>query len=151
MCSAYVWPRSVQGQGQSFSLNLFGLYILYLFANNSAQMSSMMSWCALHMFGHGQFKVMVKVKGWILYDCITCPLYNSWKNGDTLKWFGTNVKYHVIALVYDFTFLYKKCGSIQWHTGEDMIAYVSESTHLVTICINYSNIWKYGTKGFPAF
>jgi len=38
----------------------------------------------------------------------------------------------VIAQVYDFTFLYnKKNDSVQWHTGEDMIAFVSESTRLV--------------------
>jgi len=39
----------------------------------------------------------------------------------------------VIALVYDFTFLYKKFDSIQWHTGGDMIAFVSEITRLVTV------------------
>ena len=37
----------------------------------------------------------------------------------------------VIALVYEFTLLYKKIDSIQWHTGGDMTAFVSESTHLV--------------------
>ena len=36
----------------------------------------------------------------------------------------------VIALVYEFTFLYI-FYSIQWHTGGDMIAFVSESTRLV--------------------
>ena len=45
----------------------------------------------------------------------------------------------VIALDYDFTFLYKKVDSIQWHTGGDMIAFVSESTRLATclvICLD---------------
>jgi len=39
----------------------------------------------------------------------------------------------VIALVYEFTLLYKKIDSIQWHTGGDMIALVSESTRLVLL------------------
>ena len=38
----------------------------------------------------------------------------------------------VIALVYEFTLLYKKIDSIQWHTGGDMIVFVSESTRLVS-------------------
>ena len=38
----------------------------------------------------------------------------------------------VIALDYDFPFLYKKIDSIQWHTGGDMIAFISESTRLVS-------------------
>jgi len=43
----------------------------------------------------------------------------------------------VIALVYDFTSLSstRTIDSIQWHTGGDMIAFVSESTHLVIIII----------------
>jgi len=39
----------------------------------------------------------------------------------------------VIVLVHHFTFLHKKFHSIQWCTGGDMIAFVSESTHLVDI------------------
>ena len=34
----------------------------------------------------------------------------------------------------------KKFASIQWHTGGDMIAFVSESTHLVIIIIIIINI-----------
>ena len=41
----------------------------------------------------------------------------------------------VIALVYEFTLYKKKFDSIQWHTGGDMTAFVSESTHLVTILV----------------
>jgi len=69
MCSAYVWPRLVQGQGKKLTL--------------------------LPMFDMG---------------------YSSPS---------------VIALVYEFTFLYKKFDSIQWHMGGDMIAFVFESTRLV--------------------
>jgi len=29
-----------------------------------------------------------------MYDCITCPLYNSWRVGDNLKWLCTITKYH---------------------------------------------------------
>jgi len=39
-------------------------------------------------------KVKVKVQGQTLYNCITCPLYNSWRFGDILKGHGTNVKYN---------------------------------------------------------
>jgi len=48
----------------------------------------------------------------------------------------------VIALVYDFSSLYKKIDSIQWHTGEDMIVFVSESTRLV-YWLYYLNHCKY--------
>jgi len=37
----------------------------------------------------------------------------------------------VIALIYDFTFLYKKNGFHPVTFGGDMIAFVSESTRLV--------------------
>jgi len=37
----------------------------------------------------------------------------------------------VITLVYGFTSLYKKIDFIQWHTAEDMIAFVFKSTLLV--------------------
>ena len=39
------------------------------FTNNSAQMSSMMSRCALRMFDKGRFKVKVKVQGKTLHGC----------------------------------------------------------------------------------
>jgi len=48
------------------------------FSNNSSQMSSMMSWCAMRMFDQGRFKVKVIVQRWTLYNCISCPLYIFW-------------------------------------------------------------------------
>ena len=45
----------------------------------------------------------------------------------------------VIALDYDFTFLYNFFDSIQCHTGGDMIAFVSESIRLVIIVLICSN------------
>jgi len=75
---------------------------------------------------------------WLTDTCnsgLTCPLFNSWKDCDTLKWFGTNVKYQVIYLVYDFTFLYKKVDSIQWHTGETrLLSFRFQSTCLDFNC-----------------
>ena len=47
----------------------------------------------------------------------------------------------VIALEYDFIFLYKKTfDSIHWHTGRDTIAFVSESIRLVSFVLN--RFWK---------
>ena len=48
----------------------------------------------------------------------------------------------MIARVYEFTLLYKKIDSIQWHTGGDMTAFVSESTHLV-----YNGTWSIFSVG----
>jgi len=47
MCNAYVWPRSVEGQGQSLRLNI-------------VWMLAMMRRCAVPMFDQGWFKVKVK-------------------------------------------------------------------------------------------
>jgi len=38
----------------------------------------------------------------------------------------------VIALIYDPIFLYETIVSTQWHLGGDMIAFIYESTHLVS-------------------
>ena len=48
-------------------------------------------------------KVMVIIQGLALYDCITCPLYNSWRVCGILKWLGTNVKYdESMSSAYDW-------------------------------------------------
>jgi len=65
MCIAYVWPSSVQGQSSRLNIVwlyfVSALYILSLvgFTNNSAQMSNMISLCAVRMFDQGVFKVKV--------------------------------------------------------------------------------------------
>jgi len=41
------------------------------FSNNSAQMSCMMSRCAVPLFDQGRFKVNVIVQRLTLYDCIS--------------------------------------------------------------------------------
>jgi len=67
MCNAYVWPRSVEGQGQSLRLNIVWLYFESLsfeslvgFTYNFPKMLAMMQQCAVPMFDQGQFKVKVK-------------------------------------------------------------------------------------------
>ena len=64
MCRAHLWPRSLQGQGQSSRQTNYcvcsrSFEPLVGFTNKSAQMSSMMRWCAVRMFDQGRFKVKI--------------------------------------------------------------------------------------------
>jgi len=102
MCSAYVWPRSVQGQGHNLRLNIVWMYFvsaLYLwtpggfyklFCTNVSYDGTMCN-CAVPMFDQGRFKVNVTVYDLTLYDCIS--LYIFWTPGRINKILCSNVSY----------------------------------------------------------
>ena len=76
MCSAYVWPKSIQGQGHNLRLNILTVFRvrsisfepLVGFTNNFTQMSSMIKRCAVPMFEQGRVKV--KIRPW--WDDVQC-------------------------------------------------------------------------------
>ena len=104
-------------------------------ANNFVQMSAMLRRCAVAMFdtkigsrSRSEFKIK---------HCITYQVqYRSLPFKKITLFHMLHMGYSspsVKALVYDFTPpSTKKIDSIQWHTGEDIIAFVSESTRLVS-------------------
>jgi len=69
MCSDYLTV---------FCVHSISFVPLIEFLNNSKQMSSIMSQCAIHMFDQSRFKVKVIVQCLTLYDCTSCPLYIFW-------------------------------------------------------------------------
>ena len=130
MCIAYVWRRLVEGQGQSLRLNIVWLYFesaLYfwtpggIYKQLSWNVSYNETMCSAYVWPRlvqGQGKKLTLL-----------PLLHMGYSSPSVK-----------ALVYEFTLLYKKkFASIQWHTGGDMIAFVSESTRLV--CFVFSLLY----------
>ena len=142
MCSAYVWPRSVQGQGHNLRLNIVWLYFV------SAQYILNPCWdlqITLHKcqvcWDDVQCICLTKVGSrsrseFKIKHCITYQVQYPWLLLKKLTLFPMlHMGYSspsVIALVYDT----KKNDSIQLHTGGDIIAFVFESTRLVFI-------WRY--------
>jgi len=69
MFSAYVLPRSVQGQGHNLRLNIVwlffvsALYLLHPWWNLQITLNkcSLVRWCAVPMFDQGRFKVKVTI------------------------------------------------------------------------------------------
>jgi len=122
MRSAYVCPRSIQGQGHNLRLNIVWLYFV----------------SALYLFNPvGIYKLVCTN---VSYDETMCSAYVRQRlvqgQGKKITLFPMlHMGYSspsVIALVYDFTFLYKKNNWFHPVTyGGDMIAFVSESTRLV--------------------
>jgi len=146
MCSAYVWPRSVQGQGHNLRFNVWLYFVSALYLLNpwwdlqiTAQMSSMMRQCAVPRFDQCLFKVKAQFKikhcmtvfgvrsisfeplvvftnnftwlqlKWDDVQCL-CLTKVSWRSRSKFKISPVPCGYSspsVIALVYDFTFLYK--------------------------------------------
>jgi len=98
MCSAYVWPRSVQGQGHNLRLNIIWLYFVFaLYLLNP--------WWDLQITLH-------KCQLW--WDDVQCAVWPRLVQGQGKKltlYTMLHMGYlspSVIALVNDFTFFYKK-------------------------------------------
>ena len=62
------------------------------YTNNSSQMLSMKSRCAVRRYDQSRFKVKVIIQGLTLYDFMSCPPYIFWTVSGIYKSLCTNVK-----------------------------------------------------------
>jgi len=118
MCSAYVWPRSVQSQGHNLRLNIVWLYFvsaLYLLkpwwdlqitlGKSQVWWDDMQCLCLTKVGSRSRSEFRIK-------HCMTYQVQYGWLPLKKLTLFPMlHIGYSspsVIAQVYDFTSLYKK-------------------------------------------
>ena len=160
MCSAFVWPRSVQGH--NLRLNIVWLYFVSALYLLNPWWDLQITWHKCQVWWDNvQCLFLTKVvqgQGhnlrlnivWLYFVSALYLLNPCWDFQITLHkcqvWWD-DVQYLCLTKVgsrsrsqfkikHCMTVfhlpLQKKCDSIQWHTGGDTSAFVSESTRLVT-------------------
>jgi len=130
-----------------FCVRSISFEALVVFTNNSAQLLSIMNWCAVHMFDQSLFKI--KVIGQVKH-CMTVLRFHFITHGDFLKWLGSNIKYHETMWRETFNqghFKVKVKHTIMSTISFEITAQMSSNMSRCAVCMFYQGRVKVIVQG----